>query len=61
MMIPFKVYQANNLEGYRRLTYLMIDADIVYVSLSTTCRVLSAAGLFRRQEAGKRKQKGHRL
>ena len=39
-------YQANSLEGYRRLTYLMIDADIVYVSPSTTYRVLRQAGLL---------------
>lgn len=43
-------YQANSLEGYRRLTYLMIDADIVYVSPSTTYRVLRAAGLLQRKE-----------
>jgi putative transposase len=39
--------EANSLEGYRRLTYMMIDADIVYVSPSTTYRVLLAAGLIR--------------
>jgi len=38
------------LEGYRRLTYLMIDADIVYVSPSTTYRVLLAAGLMHSKE-----------
>ena len=41
-----KYYEANSLEGYRRLTYLMIDADIVYVSPSTTYRVLRAAGVL---------------
>jgi len=44
-------YEANSLEGYRRLTYLMIDADIVYVSASTTYRVLVAAGVMRRKDA----------
>ena len=36
------------LEGYRRLTYMMIDADIVAVSPSSTYRVLKHAGLLRR-------------
>lgn len=34
-------------EGYRRLTYMMLDADIVAVSPSTTYRVLHAAGVLR--------------
>lgn len=32
------------LEGYRRLTYMMLDADIVAVSPSSVYRVLKAAG-----------------
>ncbi len=32
------------LEGYRRLTFMMIDDDIVYVSPTTVYRVLSQAG-----------------
>jgi putative transposase len=32
------------LEGYRRLTFMMLDANIVAVSPSTTYRVLRAAG-----------------
>lgn len=36
------------LEGYRRLTFMMLDADIVAVSPSTTYRVLGAAGLLDR-------------
>lgn len=36
------------LEGYRRLTFMMIDQDIAYVSPSTTQRVLKAAGLLDR-------------
>ena len=36
------------LEGYRRLTFMMLDADIVAVSPSTTYRVLSRAGLLDR-------------
>jgi len=42
-------YAAEHLEaGYRRLTWLMNDEDIVAVSPSTTYRVLSEAGLLRR-------------
>jgi putative transposase len=32
------------LEGYRRLTFMMLDDDIVAVSPATTYRVLKAAG-----------------
>lgn len=35
------------LEGYRRLTYMMIDADVVAVSPSSVYRVLSEAGRLR--------------
>jgi len=38
----------NPLEGYRRLTFMMLDQDVVAVSPSTTYRVLSAAGLIER-------------
>ncbi len=34
------------LEGYRRLTFMMLDRDIVAVSPSTTYRVLKEAGLL---------------
>ena len=34
-------------EGYRRLTYMMLDADVVAVSPSSVYRVLKAAGLVR--------------
>jgi len=33
------------LEGYRRLTFMMLDRDIAAVSPATTYRVLKAAGL----------------
>ncbi len=36
------------LEGYRRLTFMMLDRDVVAVSPSTTYRVLSAEGLLQR-------------
>lgn len=35
-------------EGYRRLTYMMLDADIAAVSPSTTYRVLKEANLLNR-------------
>jgi hypothetical protein len=42
-----KFARAYPLEGYRRLTFMMLDRDIVAVSPSTTYRVLKAAGLIR--------------
>lgn len=45
------------LEGYRRLTYMMMDADMVAVSPATTYRVLSNAGLLKRF-SGKPSKKG---
>ena len=39
--------------GYRRLTYMMLDEDIVAVSPSTTYRVLKRAGLLRRWNVSK--------
>ena len=41
-------WHKNSLEGYRRLTFMMIDRDVVAVSPSTVYRVLSKAGLMRR-------------
>ncbi|MBM4360964.1 MAG: IS3 family transposase [Deltaproteobacteria bacterium] len=40
--------EAHPLEGYRRLTYMMMDANIVAVSPTTTYRVMKQAGLLRR-------------
>ena len=34
------------LEGYRRLTFMMLDRDVVAVSPASTYRVLKAAGLI---------------
>ena len=45
------------LDGYRQLTYMMLDADVVAVSPSTTYRVLRAAGLLDRRKL-KRSLKG---
>jgi len=41
-------YHDHPLEGYRRLTYMMMDDDIVAISPSSVYRVLSAAGLLSR-------------
>jgi putative transposase len=38
--------QAHPLEGYRRLTYMMIDADMVAVSSASVYRVLKSAGVL---------------
>ena len=45
------------LEGYRRLSYMMLDADIAAVSPSSVWRVLHRAGLLR-QWNGKQSKKG---
>jgi transposase InsO family protein len=37
-------HDKNPLEGYRRLTFMMLDQDVVAVSPATTYRVLSKAG-----------------
>ena len=41
-------YYDHPLEGYRRLTYMMMDDDIVAVSPSSVYRVLKNAGLMQR-------------
>jgi len=41
-------YHDHPLEGYRRLTYMMMDDDIAAVSPSSVYRVLSGAGLLSR-------------
>ena len=41
-------YLCHSKEGYRRLTFMMLDADLVAVSPSSTYRVLKAAGLLQR-------------
>jgi len=47
----------NPLEGYRRLTFMMLDGDIVAVSPASVWRVLSQAGLLQRWN-GKPSHKG---
>jgi transposase InsO family protein len=39
-------HQKNPLEGYRRLTFMMLDADVVAVSPASVYRVLAGAGLL---------------
>ncbi len=45
-------HDRNPLEGYRRLTFMMLNDDIVAVSPSTVYRVLKAAGRLDRQSPG---------
>ncbi|HWA26938.1 MAG TPA: IS3 family transposase [Lacunisphaera sp.] len=42
-------HQRNSLEGYRRLTFMMLDEDIVAVSPSSVYRVLKHAGRLDRK------------
>lgn len=44
-------------EGYRRLTYMMLDANVVAVSPSSTYRALKEAGAMRKWN-GKKSKKG---
>lgn len=41
-------FEQHPLQGYRRLTYMMMDADIVFASPSSVYRVLKKAGLLDR-------------
>lgn len=41
-------YWEHPLEGYRRLTYMMLDADVVAVSAASVYRVLKRAGVLDR-------------
>lgn len=43
----------NPLEGYRRLTFMMLDQDVVAVSPSSTWRILSQAGLLQKWNSKK--------
>jgi transposase InsO family protein len=45
-------------EGYRRLTYMMLDENVVAVSPSTTYRVLKAKGLLNIWNRTKKSTKG---
>ena len=50
-------HRQNPLEGYRRLTFMMLDREIVAVSPSSVWRVLSQQGLLRKWQ-GKPSRKG---
>ena len=50
-------YLEHRKEGYRRLTFMMLDCDIVAVSSASTYRVLKEAGLMRKWN-GKESKKG---
>ena len=43
-----RFWDAHPLDGYRRLTYMMIDADVVAVSPASVYRVLAQRGLLRK-------------
>jgi putative transposase len=47
-----RFYSENVTEGYRRLTFVMLDQDVVAVSPSTVYRVLKEAGVLRRWTQG---------
>ena len=51
-------YLEHRLEGYRRVSYMMLDQDLVAVSPATTYRILSRAGLLRRWNEAKTTGKG---
>jgi hypothetical protein len=55
-----KFHLKNPLEGYRRLTFMMLDQDVVAVSPASVWRVLKQAGLLSRWKA-KPSRKGHRF
>ncbi len=42
-----KYYQNHFTDGYRAITYMMIDEDVAYMSCSTVYRILTAAGIMR--------------
>lgn len=51
-------YQTHPTEGYRRVSYMMLDRGLVAVSPATTYRVLSNAGLLKRWNDAKTTSKG---
>ena len=51
-----RFYLEHITDGYRRITFMMLDLDIAAVSPSTTYRVLSRAGLLRRWNRGRSKK-----
>ena len=52
-------HRNNPLEGYRRLTFMMLDADVVAVSPSSVWRVLSQAGCLSVSLEGETVEEGY--
>ena len=54
-------YKVNSIEGYRRLTYMMMDEGVAFVSPASTYRVLKSAGVLKsRLKTPSSKGKGFR-
>jgi transposase InsO family protein len=51
-------YRTHGTEGYRRISYMMLDKDLVAVSPATTYRVLANAGLLKRWNEANPSRKG---
>lgn len=51
-----RFHHEHPLEGYRRLTFMMLDADVVAVSPTSVYRVLKKAGLMNRHHPGPSKK-----
>lgn len=51
-------YLQHQTDGYRRVSYMLLDQDIVAVSPATTYRILSNAGLLKRWNEAKPSLKG---
>lgn len=51
-------WNTHSREGYRRMTYMMLDADTVAVSPSTVYRVLKDAGVLQRWNPNQSSRKG---
>lgn len=51
-------YRQHSTEGYRRVSYMMLDQDLVAVSPATTYRVLANAGVLKRWNETKSSSKG---
>jgi transposase InsO family protein len=51
-----RFHQEHPLEGYRRLTFMMLDADVAAVSATSAYRVLKEAGLMNRRHPGPSKK-----
>ena len=51
-----RFHQQHPLEGYRRLGFMMLDADVVAVSPTSVYRVLKKAGLMNRHHPGPSKK-----